>query len=290
MPPSQTACKTGVYDFAMVAGRSAMARVGLVLATLSLVATHSALPAGPRHTHALTVTSAVADAHWNQGWLRPGATVQLRGSVAAPSSLTAALRPVDRPGIVTARGGFKVANAGPFSEQLRLPPRPLPGTYRLRVGGTSGGTTLAPVDVTVTIPAPPEGVLDRAEVGTRPSGPWLLYKSGSPPVVPGSHKELWMRFRFLSLPTGKRIELVWKLHWHTVVARVYRLYKDTLTTSINSGAPLRSGHWSTVLKIDGRKDTLTTSVSSGAPLPSGHWSAVLKVDGRVAKRMDVIVR
>jgi hypothetical protein len=48
-----------------------------------------------------------------------------------------------------------------------------------------------------------------------------------------------MRFRFLSLPTGKRIELVWKLHWHTVVARVYRLYKDTLTTSINSGAPLR---------------------------------------------------
>ena len=246
----------------MVAGRSAMARVGLVLAPLSLVATHSALSTGTRHTDALTVTSAVADARWNQGWLRPGATIHLTGSVDAPSSLTAALRPVDRPGIVTARAAFEVADPGPFSEKLHLPPRPLPGTYSLRVGGTSGGTTLAPVEVTVTIPAPPEGVLDRAEVGSTPRGPWLLYKSGSPPVVHGPHKELWMRFRFLYPPTGKDVELVWKLHWHTVVGKVYKLYKDTLTTS----------------------------VSSGAPLPSGHWSAVLKIDGRVAKKMDVIVR
>ncbi len=202
------------------------------------------------------------DAHWNQGWLRAGANIQLAGSVDAPSSLTVALRPVDRPGIVTARAIFKVANPGPFTHQLRLPPRPLPGTYNLRVGGTSGGTTLAPVDVDITIPAPPEGVLDQAEVGATPSGPWLLYTSGSPPVVQGSHKELWMRFRFLYPPTGKDIELVWKLHWHTVVGKVYKLYKDTLTTSVNSAAPL----------------------------PSGHWSAVLMIDGRVAKKMDVIVR
>ncbi len=247
----------------MVAGRAAMVRVGILLAPLSLVAMHSAFPAGARNTDALTVTSAVVDAHWNQGWLRPGAKVQLAGSVDAPSSLTVALRPVDRPGIVTARAVFKVGNAGPFTELLRLPPRPLPGTYSLRVGGTSGGgTPLAPVDVTITIPAPAEGVLDQAEVGATRSGPWLLYKSGSPPVVQGSHKELWMRFRFLYPPTGKDIELVWKLHWHTVVGKVYKLYKDTLTTS----------------------------VSSGAPLPSGHWSAVLKIDGKVAKRMDVIVQ
>jgi hypothetical protein len=104
-------------------------------------------------------------------------------------------------------------------------------------------------------------VLDRAEVGATPTGPWLLYKSGTPPIVHGSHKELWMRFRFLSPPSGKNIELVWKLHWHRVVGKVYKLYKDTLTTS----------------------------VSSGTPLPSGHWSAILLIDGRVAKKMDVIV-
>ena len=55
----------------------------------------------------------------------------------------------------------------------------------------------------------------------------------------------------------------------TTSSQVYKLYKNTLTTSVVSGAPLPSGHWSAVLKIDRRKDTLTTSVSSGAPLPSG---------------------
>jgi hypothetical protein len=246
----------------MVAWGSTGARVVVLLAPLSLVAGHSALAAGIRHTQALTISGAVANAHWRQGWLRPGATVRFTGNVEAPSSLTAALRPVDRPGVVTARIVFDVAGAGPFSEQLRLPPRPLPGNYSLRVGGTSGETRLTPVDVPVTIPAPTEGVLDQAEVGTTPSGPWLLYRSGSPPVVHGSHKELWMRFRFLYPPSGKNIELVWKLHWHTVVGKVYKLYKNTLTTS----------------------------VTSGAPLPSGHWSAVLKIDGRVAKKMDVIIR
>jgi hypothetical protein len=249
------------YDGAMFAGGSAVARVWLMFVGLSLVVASSASPAGARHADALTVSSAVASAHWKEGWLLPGANVRFTGSVDAASSLTAALRPLDRPGTVTARTTFEVAGAGPFSRQLRLPPRPLPGTYSLRLGGTSGAARLEPVDVTVTIPAPPEGVLDRAEVGTTPSGPWSLYKTGTPPIVHGSHKELWMRFRFLYPPTGKNIELVWKLHWHRVVGRVYKLYKDTLTTS----------------------------VASGAPLPSGHWSAVLMIDGRVAKKMDVVV-
>ena len=50
----------------------------------------------------------------------------------------------DRPGVVTARSTFEVAQAGPFSGQLRLPPRALPGRYSLRVSGTSGAATLAP--------------------------------------------------------------------------------------------------------------------------------------------------
>jgi hypothetical protein len=229
------------------------------VALVQITAASSALLA---HAADLTVTGADANARWNQGWLQPGAAIKFTGRVTAPASLTAALRPLDRPGVVTARAEFEVTRAGPFTKAIRLPPRPLPGTYSLRVGGMSGGSKLQTVEVKVAIPAPPEGVLDQAQVGTSPQGPWLLYKSGTPPAVSGSHKTLWMRFRFLYPPTGKQIELVWRLHWHRLVGKVYKLYKDVLTTS----------------------------VTSATPLPSGHWSAALMIDGRVAKKMDVVVR
>jgi hypothetical protein len=242
--------------------RWAVVVVGLVLVQVPAASSRSAVRVSARDAAALTVTGADANARWNQGWLRPGATIRFTGGVTAPASLTATLRPLDRPGVVTAHAEFDVTRAGPFTKAIHLPPRPLPGTYSLRVGGTSGGSPLQTVEVRVAIPAPPEGVLDQAQVGTTQQGPWLLYKSDTPPVVSGSHKTLWMRFRFLYPPTGKQIELVWRLHWHRLVGKVYKLYKDTLTTS----------------------------VTSATPLPSGHWSAALVIDGRIAKKMDVVVR
>lgn len=248
----------------MVVSRRVLICGSLSLVVLSAIAVPAAGAAvkGPAAARTLKVGAPVTNARWREGWLRPGADIRFTGTVGAASTLTAVLRPLDRPGVVTSQATFEVTAAGPFTKHLRLPPRPLPGRYRLRVAGMSGATALRPVDVSVTIPAPPEGVLDQAEVGTTTNGPWLLYKSGSPPVVHGSHKELWMRFRFLYPPTGKNIELVWKMRWHTVVGKVFKLYKDTLDTS----------------------------VSSANPLPAGHWSAVLRIDGRVAKKMDVIVR
>jgi hypothetical protein len=238
------------------------ARVGLSGALLSAVLLPaSAAAVRSASTEHVTVTSATTQASWKQGWLRPGAAVHFTGTVKAPSSLAATLRPLDRPGIVTARSSFAVAQAGPFSGRVRLPPRALPGRYSLRVSGTSGTATLAPTQVIVTIPAPPEGVLDRVEVGTAPNGPWLTYKGGSPPVVHGSHNSLWMQYRFLYPPSGHDVEVVWKLHWHKLVGKVYKRYKDVLETT----------------------------VGSGSPLPSGHWSTLLKIDGRVAKKMDVVV-
>ena len=248
----------------MMVSRRVRMHAGLTLLVLSAIAVPAAGAAskGPAAARTLKVGTAVANASWRQGWLRPGADIRFTGTVGAASTLSAVLRPIDRPGIVTTQGSFQVTAPGAFTKHLRLPPRPLPGRYRLHIAGTSGATTLRPVDVIVTIPAPPEGVLDQAEVGTTANGPWMLYKAGSPPVVHGSHKELWMRFRFLYPPTGKNVELIWKMRWHTVVGKVSKLYKDTLDTS----------------------------VASANPLPPGHWSAVLTIDGRVAKKMDVIVR
>ena len=246
----------------MVAGRFLPARFVFLLAPLLLVAGPSPVALAAGQSQALTIDGAVANVHWKEGWLLPGATVRFSGNVQAASNLTAALRPEGRAGVVTARASFAVAAAGPFTEQIHLPPRPLPGVYSLRIGGTSGGAPLETVEVKVTIPAPPEGVLDEAEVGASANGPWHVYANGSAPVIGGAHKEIWMRFRFLYPPTGQRVELVWKMGWHTVVGKVYKLVKDTLNTS----------------------------VSSGTPLPSGHWVAVLKFNGRVAKKMDVVLR
>ena len=242
--------------------RHSLARVGLSGALLSAVILPAAAAAvSSASKQSVKVTSATTQASWKEGWLRPGSAVHFSGAVDAPSSLAAALRPIGRPGVVTARSTFEVAQAGPFSGRLRLPPRALPGRYSLRVSGTSGAATLAPAEVIVTIPAPPEGVLDRVQVGAAPNGPWQTYTGGSPPVLHGAHQTLFMKYRFLYPPSGHDIEVVWKLHWHRIVGKVYKRYKDVIETT----------------------------VASGSALPSGHWSTVLKIDGRVAKKMDVVL-
>ena len=210
----------------------------------------------------LTVDRAVVSAHWKEGWLRPGAAVRFTGKVSVPSTLTAFLRPMGRD-VVTARlTHFSVPRAGRFSGELKLPPRALPGSYDLRILSTSVPPRPQPVDVTVKIPAPPEGVIDRALVATSLKGPWLQYVGNTGPAVDGAFKTLWVRFRFLHPPTGKRIQIVWRLRWHVVVGKVYRRYQNTIDTV----------------------------ASSGQPLPKGVWLVVLKVDDRIAKKMNVRLR
>ena len=238
----------------------------LVRASLALVSVVALAVVGAavgERSVATTVklTTATANARWSQGYLRPGANVTFAGTVTDASDLTAALRPDDRPGIVTAATTFAVAAAGPFTAKIKLPARPIPGKYTVSVSGKSGATAIDPVKIAVTIPAPSEGVLDQAQVGTGPNGPWQVYQGDHPPTIKGSHKELWMRFRFLYPPSGKNVQLVWKMKWHTVVGKVTKRYKDILETS----------------------------VASAKPLPAGHWAAVLKFDGIVSKKMDVII-
>jgi hypothetical protein len=191
--------------------------------------------------------------------LKPGAAIRFRGSVDAPAKLSAILKPLDRPGIVTARLDFDVPQSGSFTEKLKLPPRPLPGGYSLRLVGVSATEQLDPASLDVQIPAPPEGVLDKAEVSGNPNGPWLMYNGSSGPALHGQFKDLWMRFHFLYPPSGKTVELLWTLRWHRVVGHVCRRYQNVIET--HAGAT--------------------------SPLPVGIWRVVLKIDGRVAKQMDV---
>jgi hypothetical protein len=210
---------------------------------------------------ALTLDRATVVAQWQRGWLRTGAAVVFSGHVAAASTLTAVLRPVAHPGRVTAQATFDIAQPGEFTKRLPLPPRPLPGRYTFRV---ISSTPPGAVKLVVRVPAPPEGVLDRALVGTSKNGPWQAYgfSSNSAPIVRGSHTELWMRFHFLSPPTARVVELEWKYRWHIVLGKVYKRYKNVLLTYARSGAPLAYG----------------------------TWLVTLRIGGRIAKQMDVVLR
>jgi hypothetical protein len=245
----------------MVVSRGVRARVGLPLALLTALALPTAVSAVRNQAPTLTVDDAAVNATWKEGWLRPGAAVRFSGSVSEASDLTATLRPIGRSG-VTARAEFHVPQAGTFSKAMPLPPRALPGAYRLRVASVGPAPKPSPVDVNVTIPAPPEGVIDRALVGTTRNGPWLRYVGKTGPAVSGAQKELWVRFRFLYPPSGQRVQLVWKLSWHRVVGKVYRRYKNTIDTYARSETAL----------------------------PKGVWYVVLTINGRIAKRMDVRLR
>jgi hypothetical protein len=236
--------------------------VGTALVFLVLAAAPAAGARPYEDPPTLVVDKASVSATWKEGWLRPGAAVHFTGSVSPPSVLTAFLRPVGRGGVTARLPKFDVGQSGKFTELMPLPPRALPGQYRLRVLSTDPPPRPEPVDVVVTIPAPPEGVVDRALVSTTRHGPWLSYVGKTGPAVSGLHKVLWVRYRFLHPPTGRRVQLVWKFRWHIIVGKVYRRYKNTIDTYARSAQPL----------------------------PKGTWLVVLKVDGRVAKRMDVKLR
>ena len=251
----------------MAVSRRRLVCAGLSLALVAGVAAPAAAVPASDDAAGLSVRSAVVKASWKEGWLRPGAAVRLKGSVRAASHLTATLRPLARRGVVTARIDFDVARGGTFSANMTLPPRPLPGRYRLRVSGKSGKTVLRAVDRTVTIASPLEGVVGRALVGTTREGPWLRYDERAP-VVDGAHNELWVRFVFLSPPRDRRVEVVWKRGWRVVVGRFHRAYEKTIDTYARAGTALPGGVWNVVLRVDGRVAKQMAVRLRTAPSPS----------------------
>jgi hypothetical protein len=223
-----------------------------VLAGLAVLA--SAVPAAiaaAGDASTFTIDQTAVHASWKEGWLRPGAAVRFAGTLGAPATLHVVLRPVARPNIVTVQETLDVAQAGAYSEVVKLPPRPLPGAYTLTVRPSTATGDLAPVTVRVSVPTPPEGVLDRALVSTTKSGPWQRFDT-SAPVVHGEHRQLWARFAFLAPPTGKNISIVWRLNWHRLIGVIDHRYKASLDTFVRSGTALPSGAWTITLSVDGR--------------------------------------
>ena len=200
-------------------------------------------PATYQSTETVTLASAKLTATWKESWLT--AKLRFAGTVDAPSKLTAVLRPVSRAGPPAAASKISVSGPGSFAGTLELPARVLPGLYRLSVGGTSNGHRLEPAEREVTLPAPPEGIVDKS---------FASATKGGPPVttLPSPRTEVHARFYFVVPPRSKVVHVAWHSPSFRWLGQVKKPYKPTFDTFIRTSTQLERGVWFCVLSSGGR--------------------------------------
>jgi hypothetical protein len=147
----------------------------------------------------VTLKSATLSSKWKESWLT--GSVRFSGTVSGNADLRVSLRP-KAGGKVAAAVTLPTTQPGPFGGELTLPNRLLPKVYRLTVSGTSGDGQIKPVHKDVTLPAPPEGIVDRA---------WASKTKNGRPVktIPGSPTEVWAHFHFVVPPKSRKVRNRW---------------------------------------------------------------------------------
>lgn len=216
------------------------------LAAASLVALALLVPAsGARAAVAqetLTLDDPVVNQRWEESWLT--GDVAFSGTVSGQSELSMVLRRLEpKPKVVAARKSFTAA-PGVYTGTLKFPNRALPGTYLVRISGTSGGERLTPVEKTVILAAPEAGIVDRSWVSKTKRGRAVRR-------VKGPVKKLFATFHFAVPPTKVRaVRLVWRTPQFDFVGEVRKRYARTIRTFVKSGRPLPKGTWYCLLTVN----------------------------------------
>ena len=211
-------------------GRGMVVRASLALVSVVALAIAGAAVGGRTLTSAVKLTTATATAHWSQGYLKPGANVTFAGSVGAASNLSAVLRPDDRPGVVTAKTDFAVATAGAVHSAHQAAAAPDPRqVHPQRLGqerhhDARSGQDRRDDPFAARGRARPGAGRHRAERAVadlpgRPPADDQGLAQGALDAVPVPTRR-----------SGKNLQLVWKMKWHTVVGKVTKRYKDILET------------------------------------------------------------
>lgn len=243
-----------VTDTAYSVSMQALRPLGLAFALVFVASLVNGAAAAPEQTTPrLTLNRASVAATWREGWLK--GRIRFSGTVGVPAHLVAVLRRVSGETLPRALD-FTARRAGPFRAELRLPARPLPGLYRLQLTGSSDAGPLPRVGRSVTVPAPAEGVVDRAIGSVRPGGPPVH-------VVSGPRQTLFARFHFLVRPRAQRVQIVWRTPRYEIFAARRVPYTPTVYSRVRS---------------------------SGEPLQRGVWYCLLMVGETVAKRLAIRIR
>lgn len=210
----------------------------------------------------LTLDQPSVGGKWRQGWFKRG-NVRVSGSVAVAAQLRASVRST-RDGRAYATKAFS-SPAGRYTVTLKLPARPLPGSYRVSVVGSRPALPL--VARLATVPAPAEGVVDEAVISARRGGRGAT-------VLRGPRNQAWARFHFLfPPPRSRRVTIQWKTPSADLVCQA--------TSGPLRGCSLRVAYSSTIN---------TFLRTSSGKLAYGNWEARLSVGGKLAKRAFIRLR
>jgi hypothetical protein len=214
--------------------------------------------ASHRTASAVTITSAKVTAKWNESYMK--GSLSFTGTSDAAIQLEASVRSVVSHKLVAKPLGFTASGA--FSKKITLGARPIPGKYTLTLANNFGSKQ---ADRVVTIPAPPEGVIDDAYM-TRT-------KNGPPAKVIKNAKTIYAHFHFVARPTTNTLTFNWRKPGNPKV-RFTGYAKKPYKTNISTFVCVKSTAGGSCLNV---------------PLRKGKWYCIVYAKGKVVKRQDVLV-
>jgi hypothetical protein len=231
-----------------------------VLAALGvgMLVSGSAL-ASHRAGSTVTITGTpVVTAKWRESYVKGKVTFSATETIGG--QIEASLRNVKTGRLMRAKR-FSVGT-GSFTNSIALTARPLPGTYRLRLKEFPTGNAS---DTNVTIPVPPEGVIDRVYFSKTQTGPRVQ-------VFHGETSTIFVHFHFVARPQARTVQFIWKKPGNPKVrftGAATKRYKPNVASFVCA-------------KYIGRN-------CGGGSLKTGKWYAILKAAGRVTKRQVITV-
>lgn len=225
----------------------------VVLGSGSAVAAHS-------RGAGVTVNAATASVKWKESYAKGKVTFSFtttEGANLQSSLRNAASRRLD------SIQRFSVAAAGTYTKTMKVSARPAPGTYILRVEEVPTG---GHGDFSLAIPAPPEGVVDRAYTsGT---------KNGSPRKVIPNAKIIYAHFHFVARPQAQKVTFNWRKPGNPKVrftGYAVKPYKENVSTFVCQ-------------RDRGRGPCLDKELTT-----PGKWYCILYAAGKIVKRQLVVV-
>jgi len=166
----------------------------LAIVGVAVLAAGSALAARQAGS-TVAITGASVTAKWHESYVK--GNVAFSGTKSVAGQVEVSLR-----NVATARliGVKRISvGSGSFTNSIPLSARPVPGTYRLRLKEFPTG---AAADRNVKVPAPPEGVVDRAYTSKSKNGP--------PVKVIRDAKKIYAHFHFVARPQTNVLTFNWR--------------------------------------------------------------------------------